>query len=129
MENVNVGARKVYERIMRTCVSCNKPFSIPPAEQKFYEEKGMELPKRCSECRIKRGKRVKFVCVDCGKEFFLFETNIKFYKDHGLELPKRCKNCLEDKKMIRERNEAIRAQCEAKAKAEEEADGELFPEE
>lgn len=44
MENANVGARKVYERIMRTCVSCNKPFSIPPAEQKFYEEKGMELP-------------------------------------------------------------------------------------
>lgn len=108
MEMENVGTKKVYERITRTCVECNKPFSIPPAEQKFFESKGMELPKRCSECRIKRGKRVKFTCVDCNKEFFLFESNVKFYKDHGLELPKRCRNCIEDKKMIKAKSQAIK---------------------
>lgn len=109
MEMENVGTKKVYERIIRTCVECNKPFSIPPAEQKFYESKGMELPKRCSECRAKRGKRIKFTCVDCNKEFFLFETNVEFYKSHGLELPKRCRSCIEDKKMMKERNENMKS--------------------
>lgn len=96
---------KIYERINRTCIDCNKPFSISPAEQKYFESKGMELPKRCSECRKKRGKRQEFVCVDCNKPFYLYETNIEFYKKNGLELPKRCKNCIEDKKAYRMKQE------------------------
>lgn len=96
---------KVYERINRTCVDCNKPFSISPAEQKYFESKGMEFPKRCSECRKKRGKKVQFTCVDCNKTFELYETNIEFYKKNGLEIPKRCKSCIEDKKEFRKKQE------------------------
>lgn len=100
---------KIYERINRTCIDCNKPFSISPAEQKYFESKGMELPKRCSECRKKRGKRQEFVCVDCNKPFFLYETNVEFFKKNGLELPKRCKNCIEDKKAFKAQQEAEKA--------------------
>lgn len=99
---------KVYERITRICIHCNKPFSISPAEQKFFEERGMELPKRCSECREKRGKRVKFTCVDCNKEFYLYGSVINFYKEKGLEIPKRCRNCIEDKKLIKARSQAAK---------------------
>lgn len=99
---------KIYERINRTCLDCNKPFSISPAEQKYFESKGMEFPKRCSECRKKRGKKVEFTCVDCNKKFFLYETNIDFFKRNGLELPKRCKNCIEDKKAFKAQQEAVK---------------------
>lgn len=98
---------KIYERITRNCIECNKPFSISPAEQKFFEGKEMQLPLRCSECRAKRGKRVKFKCVDCNKEFYLFETNIEFFKKKGLEIPKRCKNCIEDKNAMKARNMGV----------------------
>ena len=109
MKGVTKKMDKIYERINRTCIDCNKPFSISPAEQKYFESKGMELPKRCSECRKKRGKRQEFVCVDCNKPFFLYETNVEFFKKNGLELPKRCKNCIEDKKAFKAQQEAEKA--------------------
>lgn len=104
---------KIYERITRNCIDCNKPFSIPPAEQKYFDEKGMEYPKRCSECREKRRKMVKFTCVDCGKDFYLTESNVDFFKNNELYLPKRCPDCIEDKKNFQKMKE------ERKAKVEE----------
>ena len=38
----------------RICVDCGRPFDILNREYKFYESKGLELPKRCSSCRNKR---------------------------------------------------------------------------
>ncbi len=36
------------------CKNCNNPFEIADGEKEFYKEKGLELPKRCKECRDKR---------------------------------------------------------------------------
>lgn len=100
---------KIYERITRICVDCNKPFSIPPAEQKYFDEKEMEYPKRCSECREKRKKMVKFTCIDCGKDFYLSETNVEFFKKNGLFIPKRCPDCINDKKEFQKARETKKA--------------------
>lgn len=33
------------------CKDCGKSFSISPDEEKFYTSKGLQIPKRCKECR------------------------------------------------------------------------------
>lgn len=38
------------------CKECGKEFEIVEEEKNFYLSKGLELPKRCRECRIKRRK-------------------------------------------------------------------------
>lgn len=38
------------------CKECGKEFTIVEEEKNFYISKGLELPKRCRECRIKRRK-------------------------------------------------------------------------
>lgn len=38
------------------CKECGKEFEIVEEEKNFYISKGLELPKRCRECRIKRRK-------------------------------------------------------------------------
>lgn len=35
----------------RTCKQCGKEFELSDSEIKFYQRKGLELPKRCQECR------------------------------------------------------------------------------
>lgn len=37
--------------IKRICKQCGKEFTLNDSEVKFYEEKNLDLPKRCSECR------------------------------------------------------------------------------
>lgn len=39
------------------CLDCNKPFTISPNHEKWFMDKGLELPKRCRECRNKRRSR------------------------------------------------------------------------
>lgn len=40
------------------CRRCGETFTITEQEQKWYEEKGFELPKNCSRCRAaKREER------------------------------------------------------------------------
>lgn len=36
------------------CKDCGKSFSISPEEDKFYISKGLQIPKRCKECRKAR---------------------------------------------------------------------------
>lgn len=36
------------------CIICNKPFSITAQNKAWYKERGLELPKRCKECREKK---------------------------------------------------------------------------
>ena len=52
METILAWANLDYER--HTCKDCGKVFSIHAQEKKFYESKGMALPKRCEDCRKKR---------------------------------------------------------------------------
>jgi hypothetical protein len=42
------------EDIKIKCQDCGTEFIFSIAEQKFYEEKGFNLPKRCRLCRQKR---------------------------------------------------------------------------
>ena len=37
--------------IKRICKQCGKEFTLNDSEIKFYKEKNLDLPKRCSECR------------------------------------------------------------------------------
>ena len=39
--------------IKRECKQCGQEFTLTDSEMKFYNEKGLNLPKRCSECRNK----------------------------------------------------------------------------
>ena len=43
----------------RTCKDCGKEFELTQGEIEFYESKGLELPKRCKECRTLNKKRGK----------------------------------------------------------------------
>ena len=40
----------------RTCIQCGKEFELNESEVSFYEGKGLELPKRCKECRKENKK-------------------------------------------------------------------------
>lgn len=37
--------------IQKICRDCGKPFGITRAERIFFESRGLELPKRCPDCR------------------------------------------------------------------------------
>ena len=44
----------------RVCKQCGKEFELSEGEIRFYEKKGLELPKRCQQCRDqKTGNRPK----------------------------------------------------------------------
>lgn len=38
------------------CKECGKEFEFTDEERNFFVSKGLETPKRCKECRIKRRK-------------------------------------------------------------------------
>ena len=41
------------------CKDCGKSFSISLDEEKFYTSKGLQIPKRCKECRKNRKEEKK----------------------------------------------------------------------
>ena len=46
------------ETVKIACVDCGTMFEVSTEEQKWYEEKGFKLPKRCIKCRkSRRAKR------------------------------------------------------------------------
>ena len=47
--------------IQATCSDCKEPFTISPGEQKFFNDKGFALPKRCKPCRTIRRQNNKEV--------------------------------------------------------------------
>ena len=49
---LNAGDLEVSER--RTCLDCGEPFDILVSERKYYEQRGMVLPRRCPDCRERR---------------------------------------------------------------------------
>jgi hypothetical protein len=47
-------ASRVYtplKRLKRECIDCGRRFTIDGGEQKWFEKRGLVLPKRCSRCR------------------------------------------------------------------------------
>lgn len=53
--------------LTRTCIQCNKEFTMTESEIRFYKSKRLSLPKRCKECR---------------------EANKKLKAENGGQLPK-----------------------------------------
>lgn len=41
------------EKLWRECCQCDTDFYIKAEDQKFFESRGLELPKRCWSCRQK----------------------------------------------------------------------------
>lgn len=54
--------------MVRKCVQCGKIFEISGAEIDFYEEKGLEIPKRCRSCRQSNRIRKNDIPIVRGKE-------------------------------------------------------------
>ena len=50
------------------CVQCGKTFDLSEAEKEFYEEKNLEIPKRCKQCRQANRIRKNDVVVPRGRE-------------------------------------------------------------
>lgn len=51
----------VRESILEKCRECGDRFGINPGEQKYFEDIGFDLPKRCQSCRDK-SKGLGFDC-------------------------------------------------------------------
>lgn len=57
--------------IKRECKQCGEEFTLTDSEIKFYNDKGLNLPKRCSECR-KKNKN-----INNNEKESIKETNIQ----------------------------------------------------
>lgn len=90
----------VLHTITVKCKLCGNEFEMSPAEQKFYINKGYELPKRCPECRKNRKKFETHVCVDCNAKFIIKNTEKEFFESNGLHLPQRCPECRKIKRQF-----------------------------
>lgn len=99
-KEVAKGTGVIYP-VTLSCCDCGEGFTVSPGKQKFFTEKGWELPKRCPVCASKKRDVTSIICVDCGATFTIDYNEEKYFRDNGLELPKRCKQCRDFK---RERN-------------------------
>lgn len=36
------------------CKDCNQTFVFSEGEQKYYQDRGLAIPKRCARCRLRR---------------------------------------------------------------------------
>jgi len=41
------------------CKICGKDFEWTEGEQQFYKDRGLDPPKRCKDCRVKRKQGAK----------------------------------------------------------------------
>ncbi|MEI3369337.1 zinc-ribbon domain containing protein [uncultured Clostridium sp.] len=55
----------------RKCKQCGEEFTLTDSEIKFYNDKGLNLPKRCSECRKKNNN------INNNEKESIKETNIQ----------------------------------------------------
>lgn len=62
-----------------TCIDCGKTFELNEADIRFFEDRGLTLPKRCEACRKQRREHREEVaqCIFCGNEFRVIPYRIK----------------------------------------------------
>ncbi|NQT56285.1 MAG: zinc-ribbon domain containing protein [Desulfobacteraceae bacterium] len=60
MPEDNIDKRSVIRDRVITCIQCENTFLLTVAGQERLLAKGFDLPKRCSECRKKKGKKLVF---------------------------------------------------------------------
>ena len=58
MANLIKGDGLEPQDILLTCVECQTEFLFTVSEQDFYDERGLQQPKRCTPCR--KFKKVRF---------------------------------------------------------------------
>lgn len=63
--------------IKRNCKQCGKEFTLSDSEIKFFNEKNLELPKRCSECRKENKNNNK----ECSTNNIKSENTTTSYKN------------------------------------------------
>lgn len=59
MEDKKIKDNVVHDDIEVICRDCGEKFVIDDKTQKWYEDKGMVLPKRCISCRRARRQAKK----------------------------------------------------------------------
>ena len=78
----------------RVCIQCKKEFEISEQENQYYKKQGLQLPKRCKECREANKKdTLQVICVECGKVFPVTKGERDYYRSKGFKMPKRCSEC------------------------------------
>ena len=50
---LNTNSLKVEDKTLH-CVDCGAQFLFSTGEQRYFLSKGLSMPKRCPECRLKR---------------------------------------------------------------------------
>ncbi|MCX6806539.1 MAG: zinc-ribbon domain-containing protein [Candidatus Berkelbacteria bacterium] len=77
------------------CQDCGKEFVFTANDQKFFEEKGYQPPKRCPDCRKAKkqakssGQKYEITCSKCGEKGYVpFEPK----NPEGLL----CENCFRE---------------------------------
>ncbi len=69
------GGLRTYSDRLLCCVGCGKPFVFTASEQRFFVEKGLNVPpKRCLSCRRERkrgsgGASFSVTCARCWRPF------------------------------------------------------------
>lgn len=127
------------------CVSCGRQFVLTESEIAFYNNKNLDLPKRCEECRAKRktienrsdkslGVRIfeKFVTSESNlsriqNSFAYSFKNTKELKEHFVKHGRET-NCKTPKKYLKTANKIIKNKKTLKRKEKEDGDIVYFSE-
>ncbi len=122
-----------------TCVSCGKQFTLTDREIGFYNNKNLDLPKRCEECREKRNKIEKrskkniFIKVSeklrtnssklasLQQNFTYKFKNNEDLKEHFIKHGREC-NCKTPKKYLKTANKIIKSKKSLKKTEKDDGD-------
>ena len=60
-ETWNQGERNQMEDLLMVCIQCEEEFEFSVLEQKKYEDRGYDIPKRCPSCRKHKSRNMDSV--------------------------------------------------------------------
>lgn len=70
--------------IKKTCKQCGRDFTLTDSEVNFYKSKGLDIPKRCSECRKKNKNNNNNINKDnINKDNINNKQEINSYSNNG----------------------------------------------
>lgn len=123
----------------KTCISCGKQFTLTEKEVAFYNNKNLDLPKRCEECRAKRktieNRSDKSLAVKLYEKLVTSENNLtkvqnaftysfknnEELKEHFIKHGREC-NCKTPKKYLKIANKIIKSKKSLKKSEKEDGD-------
>ena len=129
--------------LKQKCVSCGKPFTLTDKEVSFYNNKNLNLPKRCEECRAKRNeieiRSEKSFVVKLFEKLVTGESNLikvqnsfnfsfknnEELKTHFIKHGREC-NCKTPKKYLKTANKIIKSKKSLKKTEKEDGDKVYF---